>query len=373
MKKLLVFGVLITFISACNTPVKKGSNEFTINGRMDTVFIGAVYLQQRLDGPFNTIDSAVLTDGKFFFKGTIDYPEMYYLNIKGSKSLIPFFLEPSRINIAVNTSEINKSKISGSASQAEYDKYLDQLDQYNFRIREDYTMRKKAEELGDREKMLHFDSLLSVVDDERSHFIKDFIKNNNNSPITPYLLYRNLYDYDLHELDEAMSNFDTTLQVSPYMPFLADYLRVLKRTDIGQHYVPFTMQDTSGTYIPLADLIGKNYLLVDFWASWCRPCREENPNVLSVYKDFKNKGFDILGVSLDRNKKSWEKAIQDDKLTWHHVSDLGYWQSVAARLYGIRSIPSNVLIDPNGVIIAKNLRGNELRNKLNEIFNKTGA
>jgi thiol-disulfide isomerase/thioredoxin len=367
MKNILVIITILAIAVSCNPPVK---NSYTINGTVDSTFEGWVYLQKRVEGPMTSIDSVMLENGKFFLKGTADYPEIHYINIKETKSLIPFFLEPAKISIAINTKDINKTIISGSASQEQYDQYLNILDQYNFKLRENYGMYAKAEEIGDAEKAALYDSLIIDIDNQRSAFIKEYIRTNTQSPITPYLLYRNLYNYDLKELNEVMSTLDTNLNASPYMPLLSDYLKTLKRTEIGMLYVSFMMQDTTGIYLPIVDLIGENYLLVDFWASWCGPCRDENPNLVAVYNDYKDKGFDILGVSLDRDKDSWLKAIRNDNLTWHHVSDLLYWENRAAKIYGVRSIPSNVLIDPNGIIIAKNLRGKELREKLEEIFDK---
>ena len=365
MKKILVFLGILSVIVSCNPPAK---NAYTIHGTVDKDFEGYVYLQQKVDGPLVSVDSIPLRAGEFTFTGTIDFPEIYYINIKETKSLVPFFLEATEINININTEDIDKTKISGSASQAEYDKYLNVLDMYNNKLRENYSLSAKAQEMGETEKAERFDSLIVEIDKERSAFMKEYISTHPSSPITPYLIYRNLYSYDVRELNILMDGLDTTLKASPYLPFLDDYLKTLKRTDIGMLYVSFMMQDTTGLFLPVADLIGGKYLLLDFWASWCRPCREENPNLVAVYNDYKDKGFDILGISLDRDKDAWLKAIEDDNLTWHHVSDLQYWENKAAKLYGIRSIPSNVLIDPNGIIIAKNLRGEELRKKMEELF-----
>jgi peroxiredoxin len=371
MKRSLAFLIIIAFIASCEQPAK---NAYTINGTIDTVFNGWAYLQRKLDGPLSTVDSAKLTDGSFTFNGTVDFPVLYYINLKETRSLVPFFLEASTINMDINTKNVNKTSISGSASQEEYDTYLNMLDQYSNRLRENYSLYLKAQELGESEKAAHFDSIIVSVDQQRSAFIKDYIVTNNQSAITPYLLYRNLYNYELSELNEVMSDLDTSLGASPYMPFLSNYLNTLKRTDIGMPYISFIMQDTTRKKnLSLADLIGENYLLVDFWASWCRPCREENPNLVAVYNDFKNKGFGILGVSLDRDEYAWKKAIKNDNLTWHHVSDLLYWENSAAKIYGIRSIPANLLIDPNGIIIAKNLRGEALRKKMEEIFDQPGV
>jgi peroxiredoxin len=147
------------------------------------------------------------------------------------------------------------------------------------------------------------------------------------------------------------------------------YVDKLKSTAIGQPAPEIALPNTEGKVVALSSMKGK-YVLVDFWAKWCGPCRGENPNVVRVYNKYKDKGFTVFGVSLDRSKDDWIKAIQDDNLTWTHVSDLKYWQSEAAKTYSITSIPFSLLLDPNGVIIAKNLRGAALENKLAEIFDK---
>jgi peroxiredoxin len=145
----------------------------------------------------------------------------------------------------------------------------------------------------------------------------------------------------------------------------------MKTTAIGQPAPEIALPNPDGQVVKLSSMKGK-YVLVDFWAKWCGPCRQENPNVVRAYNKYKDKGFTVFGVSLDRSKEDWIKAIQDDGLTWTHVSDLKFWQSEAAKTYGITGIPFSLLLDPNGVIIDKNLRGEALDNKLSEIFNKKG-
>ena len=169
-------------------------------------------------------------------------------------------------------------------------------------------------------------------------------------------------------LDSIVSGFSPSISQSFYVKKLQDYVKTLKSVEVGQPFVDFNLNNPDGVPTPLSSVIGKNYVLVDFWASWCSPCRAENPNVVAAYKKYHDKGFDVFGVSFDKKRDAWLKAIADDQLTWTHVSDLKYWNCEAGKLYGIQSIPQNVLISPDGIIIEKNLRGQDLQDKLEELF-----
>ena len=186
--------------------------------------------------------------------------------------------------------------------------------------------------------------------------------------ISSYILYNNRLNYELNELEDFVNHFNIS-QDNEFSKLLNEYILQLKRVAVGQPYLDFTQETPEGTLLSLSELVGKSkLLLVDFWASWCGPCRGENPNVVAVYKEYHEKGFDVLGVSLDMKKENWIKAIEDDGLIWHNVSDLKYWNNEAAQDYAVSSIPSNVLIDENGTIIAKNLRGEDLRKKVEELL-----
>jgi len=166
-----------------------------------------------------------------------------------------------------------------------------------------------------------------------------------------------------------LNSLDPALKAGKAGVEISNHLKKEKKTSLGALAPDFSLSDTSGKKVSLSSLKGK-YVLLDFWASWCGPCRQENPNVVEAYRTFKNKGFTVFGVSLDREKKNWLKAIKDDNLTWSHVSDLKFWSSEAAVLYGITAIPRNFLLDPQGRIIARDLRGPALIEKLNEVMKK---
>lgn len=362
---MLILMLSLATLASCMKPSK---NEYILRGSIDTALNEWVFLQHRGEGPMEKIDSVKADMGKFVFKGTVDFPEVFYVSVPATRSMVMMFIEPGELTMDINTRNIDLTQFSGSPSQAAYDQYLDQLDQFNNHLREYYNFYQKAMEIGDAAKARQFDSLLMAEEGKRSAFIKDYVLANPASVITPYIAFQNSFDYDLESLDKALSAFDPSLKASKYTGYLQKYLDIMKRTAPGQHYLPFSMADTAGIAIELSSFIGEKYLLVDFWASWCSPCREENPNLVALYQEYNPKGFDILGVSFDTKRDRWMKAIVADKLTWHHVSDLKGWENAAGKIYGIRAIPSNILLDTAGIIIGKNLRGDDLRKKLEEIF-----
>jgi peroxiredoxin len=170
------------------------------------------------------------------------------------------------------------------------------------------------------------------------------------------------------EIESIINGLDTNIAALPQIKSLKERVAIMKSVAVGQKAPNFTMNDVNGNPVALTSKIGSKLLLIDFWASWCIPCRKENPNVVKIYGEFHKKGFDIFGVSLDQKKEDWVKAIANDKLTWTHVSDLHYWDNEAAKLYAVNSIPANFLLDETGTIIGKNLRGDELYNKVKEIL-----
>ena len=227
---------------------------------------------------------------------------------------------------------------------------------------------RNAEQTNDHDAMEKIENEYNQIEKNQNNYQTLFLTKNSNSFVAAYILYNNRYNYELNEIEDFVNNFNINIE-NDYSKLLDEYIAILQRVDIGQPYLDFTQETPEGDMLSLSELVGKSkLLLIDFWASWCGPCRAENPNVVEVYKDYHEKGFDILGVSLDMEKEKWIKAIEDDELVWHNISDLKYWNNEAAKSYGISSIPSNLLLDENGTIIAKNLRGEDLRKKVEEIL-----
>ena len=192
-------------------------------------------------------------------------------------------------------------------------------------------------------------------------------KANADSYVAAYILAGKLYEYDYEKLVEKFNTLGENAKATEPGKTIADRIQKLSAVAVGQVAPDFTLNTPDGKPLSMHSIKGK-VKVIDFWASWCGPCRQENPHVVALYKEFHPKGLEIIGVSLDNDKANWEKAIQDDGMTWYQGSDLKGWQSAVAQLYGVTAIPHTVLLDANNKIVAKNLRGNELKAKIAEML-----
>ncbi len=367
MKKILTTALLISLIWSCKTSSEDISG-YSLNGIVNGFQDSIIFLKKRESGKWVTIDSAKVTDGKFSFKGHTDQVEMYYLINKNLNFRVPLFLENSKITVNADVNNTDSVKITGSNAQDEFNAYNKEVKVYNDKIEDLYKRYNEAQEKGNTELVKKIDSIYTITDNEKTRFTKTYIGKNSNSVAAPYILYRELsYLLEVNELDSMLSLIDTSLSSSPYYKILDSRVKVLKNVAVGKKAPDFTLNDTTGNPVSLSQFQGK-YLLIDFWAAWCRPCRAENPNNVKLYKEYKDKDFEILGVSFDENRDAWVKAIKQDHLLWTQVSDLKGWNSSAGKLYGVNSIPHTVLLDKNGIIIAKNLRSETLRKKISELL-----
>lgn len=364
MKQLLPILLLISMLASCQS----NKTRYEINGTIAGLDSGMVYLVKAQAGQPQVLDTAKLVAGKFTFKGAATQPELGYLRLNERDYFAQFFLENADIQVESYKDSLRASKVTGSPTTDIFNTYVDEVNNLNKKIREYQTQYSQAAASGNKEEMEKIEIDINAASDNMMIYAKNFVREHNTSVVAPFIALSQLAgQLEYNELKAMVDSFAPELATSEYVVKLKEILDKEAKTAVGVVAPDFTMNDVDGNPFTLSSLRGK-YVLIDFWASWCGPCRGENPNVVAAYNKFKDKGFDILGVSLDRDKEAWLKAIADDKLTWHQVSDLKFWQNEAAQLYGVNAIPHSVLLDPDGKIIAKNLRGEALEQKLSEVL-----
>ena len=376
MKYFWVTVICCVAMISCQNHSSKSSNTivkdstYTITGKIDGVDSGWVYLEHDQSDSHAT-DSAKIDSGFFTFKGKADAPEYCLLGIpnNGHKEYrLGFFVENGQINITGKKDSVDEATIIGSLSQDENKKYIASrkfLDEEEIKLRDLYNTveAKKDPKLTDSLK-----KIFDLYEKKQKDFIKDYVKQHPSSYVGALQVYRNfLYNPDATELETIYNSLDANIQSSFVGKNIKSTLDAAKKTAIGNSAPEFSQNDANGKAVSLSSLKGK-YVLVDFWASWCGPCRAENPNVVKAFKKFHSKGFDILGVSIDEKKDKWLDAIKKDNLNWHQVSDLRGWKNTVAQLYGVEGIPMNFLIDKDGKIVGKGLRGEDLEKKLGEVL-----
>ncbi len=365
MKNVLISLIAVLLLFSCSKEPK-----YTINGNIIGLDDGKVLMQQKVDGEWINLDSAIVEKGKFILEGSVNMPEYFILKISDTLNPIQLFVENSEINININTDSLANTEIIGSESNIVFEKFNKKIEEYSIQMKNLYNDYMQANMSGDVDKVKEIEDKYTNVYDEQNDFISKFIGENANSVVAPFVVSRYMiHQLELPQLDSIVKLFDVSLAESKYIKKINERISILDKVAIGKDFVDFTMNDTLENPVSLSDYVGKSYILIDFWAAWCNPCRRENPNLVDNYAKYHDKGFEIFGVSFDKKKEAWIKAIKQDNITWPQVSDLGYWNNAAGKLYGINSIPSNVLLDKEGKIIAKNVRGEELGIKLAEIFN----
>ena len=364
MKRTDIF-LLVIIILGCSDHISK--NNFSLNLNITGELEQKIYLSKRDAGKWVNIDSSSVVTGEIVLNGQIKDPEMFYL--RSGQNLTNIFIEAGKITFTAHADSINKGITNGSKSQAELDSFNESISLITEQLDTLYNQYREAAKNDDQVRLEELSELIDTKDEERLARTIDYAYANNKSIVSAYLIMTNNYYLELAELDTITSNFDNSIKQTKYVELLLDRIRNLYKVSIGSSFTDFTLNDTTGNPIALSSLIGENYLLIDFWASWCGPCRRENPNIVAVYNDYNSKGFDIIGVSLDTDKNNWIKAIEKDSLTWSHVSDLQGWNSAAGKLYAVNAIPHSVILNENGTIVAKNLRGEELRDKIAELLN----
>jgi len=364
MKNVPVFLILtsILLMAACKSGQEKGY-KLRVDGKgLAETELQLLIFSDHTNSRPEPIDPDQKTDTRAEFSGHLEVPTFAILKIGDNRSE-RFVLSNTVVKVEIDTANAKLLTVDGGVQQETKEEYE--------RIMQTDQKGKLSEELskyprGSNEYNAVREKIDILSKDDTDLQIK-FIEDHPESIMSPYALWR---IYSGIEEDEAIRLFhriDTALQQQAHYVFISKNILAWEKTAIGSKVPDMSQKTPDGETVSLSDFKGK-YLLIDFWASWCAPCREFNPEMVKLYNKYHDMGLDILGISLDKNAEDWKKAITDDGLVWHHVSDLKYWDNEISRYFGINSIPAIILVDRDGGIIAKKLHGAELTAKLEQIF-----
>ena len=361
MKKHLLFLFALALgLGACN----QKNDCFNVNVSLKNGNDQTVYLQKIVDNEPVIVDSAVIANEMAVLSAPKDNPQILYtLKIKGKRGSMPFFADNKDVAFVGDMNNPKDVEIMASETQAELDAYNDQLEAFESQIRDLYAVMNEAFENNDSIMMDSLNQVGTALMEQQDGFRDDYIKAHPDSFVTHYILDGVKQDYPLDQLKEMVGAFTTE---SIYRDDLNDYIAKQERLEVGQPFIDFTLMTNNDTEVVLSEMIPQNKLtLVDFWASWCGPCRRENPVVKAAYEQFHELGFDVIGVSVDQDKAAWLQAVNEDQLPWTQVRDS---EHKVSEDYMIYYIPSNFLFDQNGTMVAKGLRGEDLAAKLSELL-----
>ncbi len=371
MKKALFFLAALSIFAACTQ-----NKKYTIEGTVSQAELEGtnVYLQEMTDSAMLSVDSALIVDGKFRFKGEVEVPVLRFVafeKIKGKEKEIPsrapLLLEPGKIVVKQDS----LLAVTGTPVNDEYHNFKTQQLELTNKLREINRQYRDAKAAGtlDEELQNDLEETYDKISDEQAEHTYSFVKSNINNEFGLFLFRSSYSMFSPEQQKELLAKTDDTFKLSKFGEWLGKRLANIDNVKEGKIFTDFTMKDPKGKEVSLSDYAGKGkYVLIDFWASWCGPCRAEMPVVVEAYKKYKDKGFEVVGVSLDNSDEKWQEGLQELKMTWPQMSDLKGWQSEAVELYAINGIPHTVLLDKDGIIIEKNLRGEKLLEKLEELL-----
>ena len=367
-RSFIIVSVIMAALYSCEQSNQDSIEGYYIKGVVQELEDSTmITLKARADGKWLNIDSTY-SDGLFEFNGKVDAPELYFIQVGASRSYISFFIENSEIEITATNRKLDEAEIIGSGIQDIFSSYEDERDGIMENVRTLYYTMEDEKAAGNTTIADSMARQISGLYSEIDMLTRQYMLDNVDNSLGPFLATQVYYnDEEIEEADSVANLFSGEALVSTYFKDFSTNLKTWKSVAVGQQAPNWEQNDQDGKPVSFSD-IQQRYVLIDFWASWCGPCRQENPYVVEMYNEYKGKGFEIIGVSLDESREKWLEAIDKDGLEWYHVSDLKGWSNEVGDLYGVKAIPHTVLVDQDGIIIAKNLRGESLRRKLEELL-----
>ena len=364
MKKIVYFfaaGAMA--LTACNS-----EPSYKISGTVEGAEDGkVVYLQKQQGRELVKLDSAVVTNGKFTFSGRKDTAAVHYLTInvnEGKRYMLDFFLENGNITAILGQESSIKGTVCNDAYQAFKDSDNARMKEARVLIskfRNDSTLTEEQKE--------EIKQQVNAMNNEAIESFYNTIDANITNAVGAYMFPNDYSNFSLEQQKALIAKMSEEVKSDARISRIIKHIEVLEKTAVGQQFIDFEMPTPDGKTLKISDVVSKNkYTLIDFWASWCGPCRAEMPNVIAAYNEYNKKGFGIVGVSLDNDEAKWKAAIKEMKMPWAHMSDLKGWQCEGAALYGVNGIPATVLVAQDGTIVARNLRAEALKEKLAELL-----
>jgi peroxiredoxin len=384
MRKIALWLAIGGLLASCGQQAEKGS--FNISVHLTNAPLGPVFLEELTLKEVKVADTTSLKDasGKFTLKGTVPEQGLYRIRFGNSKYII-LALDAGDMKIEGDYENLDKISIQGSEASAALQQLMNEANEKGQALTQEMRAVDSLQNVKTPDSILQ--EKVKSLQQQEADMQQSFISYAEKTPYPANAVFALSMVNDpgiLIKQKQVVSNVEKRFPENTLVRSLGARISEIEQqanggadaggaedenmtaVKVGDTAPDFSLPDPSGKNIKLSSFRGK-YVLVDFWASWCRPCRMENPNVVKAFQQYKNKNFTILGVSLDKKKEAWLEAIQADGLSWNHVSDLKFWDSMVVPLYGINGIPTNFLLDPQGKIIAANLRGDALEQKLKEV------
>ena len=372
MIKKLPLRILISFFLLIFIGCDDNKNALKLNGTTDLDEGLVIYriVPNSVNQPVK-IDSTIVSSGRFSFNIKVNEIDVNFLSIKDKDVNIPFIVETGKIDVVIFKDSLNSSQVIGSKSNDDLNLYRNRTKSIVTNLNKIANEIEIANSLGDNLLVEDLQNKYRLKQTELLNFELELAKATKGSYLSVLMLEKLINDkiIDINSAKEITGNYNLEILKSRVGKILIEKINAPTDPTLKGEIAPnFEGPSPSGQVLSLSDLKGK-VTIIEFWASWCRPCRVENPNLVRLYKEMHPKGLEIVGVSLDRNKASWLRAIDDDGLIWNHVSNLKFWQDPIAKLYNIRAIPASFIIDQEGRIIDKNLRGAQLAARISQILN----